>query len=353
MKKLFGTLMILALMLALLPATAMAQSEEDAFVVHLIAGQNIYVGEVKVWNDADYLYVKYEIADSKSDWCITETHLAVAMSLEGIPQTKKGNPIPGRFPYSRYHDCVSEYTYEIPLSKDWQCDAELYIAAHAVVETCEKECQRTETAWGKGTSFDGSNWGMYFTYKMPPCECPYEPVLLNGGFEQPVVQDAALWDIFTSTEVDWSVAWAGSYPGAPTNPYLELHRGVWKPFEGAQYAELDTDWDGPGSLPGEQASVSISQDLQTCDGQIYKVSFAYSPRPDHSDNVLEVYWNGTLLGTYSADGKPHTDTVWTPITLDVEADGPTATLMFVEAGTPDSFGMFLDAVSVTKCDTCS
>jgi len=99
-------------------------------VIDLLAGQTEKVGEVEVWNDEGFLYVKYII--TVPDWCLTETHIHVASELNLIPHTKKGNPIPGKFDYSECHTpCITEYTYEIEL--DWEPCTELYIAAHAVV----------------------------------------------------------------------------------------------------------------------------------------------------------------------------------------------------------------------------
>jgi hypothetical protein len=118
---------------------------DDPAVTELIAdgGETaVDVGEVQVWNDGDYLYVKYivdadltpgDASDDGVPTLIYQTHLAVESDLESIPQTKKGNPIPGQFEYSTIHDPgVSEFTYQIPL--EWDPDTELYIAAHAVVK---------------------------------------------------------------------------------------------------------------------------------------------------------------------------------------------------------------------------
>lgn len=153
MKKLVYLFIVLSLLLALMPVAALAHTEEDPFVVELIAGQTMDVGQVKVWNDDDTLYVKYETAG----WCLTETHLHLATSLDGIPQTKKGNPIPGQFDYSTEHSpCVTEYTYEIPLA--WDPDTELFIAAHAAageMETMWVYSDGTETfsaVGGPGTA---------------------------------------------------------------------------------------------------------------------------------------------------------------------------------------------------------
>lgn len=146
------------------------------FVTDLIAGGGnpnsaIDVGEVIAWNDEDFLYVTYNTTD---DWYITETHLHVADSLEGIPQTKKGNPIPGQFDYGDeydYDDGMTTVTYTIPWT--WSPGTTLYIAAHAVVQKLigyDEEgnpIYQIETAWGDGEDFPGKNWATYFEYIDP------------------------------------------------------------------------------------------------------------------------------------------------------------------------------------------
>jgi hypothetical protein len=135
MKKLMSVLIITSLLFALIPASAFAHTADAPFVTDLTAGGGniksaMDVGDVKVWNDGELLYVEYVVTDG--DWCITETHLEVATALEDIPQ-ENGNPVPGRFTYEGDHDCVADVTYEIPLS--WAPDTELLIAAHGVVQT--------------------------------------------------------------------------------------------------------------------------------------------------------------------------------------------------------------------------
>jgi hypothetical protein len=175
----------------------------------------------------------------------------------------------------------------------------------------------------------------------------------NGGFESPAVTNGAGWDIFDGDAVGWDVEWAGTYAGAPEDALLEIHAGVngWLPYEGDQYAELDSDWQGPGGPSGEQASVRISQDVPTLAGWVYELAYAWSPRPNHGDNALNVTVDGTTVGTHSASGG--SNTVWTPETVEFTgAAGETTTeVAFAEAGTPDSLGMFLDDVSVALCTT--
>jgi hypothetical protein len=138
----------------------------------LIAGQNTPVGIVSVQKDGDDLKVTFTVDEP---WCFTELHLAYAENKDGIPQ-KNGNPIPGKFAY-KYKvpegACGNTYTFTIP---NRTCP--LVIAAHAVVRDKNSAyectvggvvttCYRTETAWGWGKEFPGSNWAMYF--EAPKC----------------------------------------------------------------------------------------------------------------------------------------------------------------------------------------
>lgn len=124
----FGFLTVLSL-------GAFAHTELEPYETDLIAGGGNYefamhVGKVLVWNDGEYLYVKYMVTNA--DWCMTATHLHVATDMAAIPQ-KNGNPRPGQFAYKMAHECAADYTYKIPMT--WPVETELYIAAHADVCT--------------------------------------------------------------------------------------------------------------------------------------------------------------------------------------------------------------------------
>jgi hypothetical protein len=159
MKKIVSFLILTFCMLALLSVVASA--------VTLTAGQSIDAGTVTVSHDGVNLYITYETIDG---WELVETHLAVATSSEVIPQTKNGNPIPGKFTYSMEHDpAVTEYTYEITL--EWVIGTKLYIAAQAEVrkqigvdESTGDPIYQEETGWGEGSEFAGKNWAMFFTF---------------------------------------------------------------------------------------------------------------------------------------------------------------------------------------------
>lgn len=164
-------------------------------VTDLIAGQHINVGTVTAWDDGAYLYVKYS---TKDGWVLTETHLAVATSLDGIPQTKKGNPIPGKFPYSEEHyPPVTVFTYKIDMGEvGFGVGDTLYIAAHAVVFNLANEMDVTVVSDANTLVTAGNVEGA--TY-------PYNAVYAWEPFAD---SDPSYWDQqldynFSASGADW------------------------------------------------------------------------------------------------------------------------------------------------------
>lgn len=104
MKRLFYLSILTTLSLTFLTTTVFADYG-DTKIVDLIAGQNFDtpVGYVAVWvekdeTDTPKLKVQYTIdIEPPSYWFLTAIHLYVAGTLDDIPQTKKGSPIPGQF----------------------------------------------------------------------------------------------------------------------------------------------------------------------------------------------------------------------------------------------------------------
>lgn len=117
--------------------------------VDLYAGQSIDIGEVIIDLDLDYLYVTYQVDPG---WCMSKSALSVGDDLEDIPQTKKGIPIPGQFPYGETYDpCVSgDIALDpIPLADiGFVSGDSLHIAAHADVIGMVEGC--TSVVWQIG-----------------------------------------------------------------------------------------------------------------------------------------------------------------------------------------------------------
>ena len=179
--KWYGILLIGALVLTSL--VCFAHTAEDPDISSLVAGQNISVGEVFIWNDDENLYVKYQ---TYNPWCMTETHLYVGKDLPPAPIS------PGHFPYKYPEDeqdvnSFDEYTYIISLSElDMQPGEWIYILAHAVVRNIDTGAE--ETAWKEGTPIErqGSGWAMYNTYQIQ--KRPWIKVSIS--------ETELIWDIF-------------------------------------------------------------------------------------------------------------------------------------------------------------
>ena len=166
-KKMNKLVLLSALMIAIIGTFGTVSAEEfDLIADGGDPSTEVIVGVVEVTNDDEYLYVTYTTTDG---WCMTETHLQVANESEYIPQTKKNNPIPGKFENSTDYDpcTTTSVEYSIPIPDGYEAGDDVIIAAHAAVELppegVEEEI-RYESAWGEGEDFEGKNWAMYFTY---------------------------------------------------------------------------------------------------------------------------------------------------------------------------------------------
>lgn len=183
-----------------------------------------------------------------------------------------------------------------------------------------------------------------------------ETIIENSQFEVPEVPGDGQWDIFDSPAGGWNVAWRSDIPGThqgaerPEVAHLEIHEGVvGTPFQGDQYAELDTDWDGPGgSVNDEPASVTIYQDVPTTPGTTYEISFAWAPRPNTpaEDNHLAVEWGGTEVYNSGQQSDPNPGIDWQVINIEVVATSTETQLRFTDLGEANSQGTFIDDIKL-------
>ncbi|WP_406656083.1 hypothetical protein V7O62_09525 [Methanolobus sp. ZRKC2] len=126
----------------------------------IYAGQTYRAGTLKVYDETTYqsegecgpgyygtIYLRYKLSGSEpiykngyvGSWVgFNEYHLQVvdeAIDFNTVT-TKKGNPIPGHFDYSKEYDPKTTDSGWIQVEVcGYQCDA--YIAAHSVMEWCE------------------------------------------------------------------------------------------------------------------------------------------------------------------------------------------------------------------------
>jgi hypothetical protein len=267
MKKTLALLTIVAFLL-ILPAAVIAHTEGDPFVADLLAGQYMDAGDVLVWNDVDTLYVKYAL----DGWCMSETHVHVADAVDGIPQTKKGNPKPGKFDYKMDHDpCVTEYTYEIPLD-GWNSGTKLYIAAHAAMnelETMAIVSNTGDTVYGPfnyDPGLDG-DWGP-----------PYNAVVAINSLSSPWN-----WGDNTIPGASWiSTAEATEDPCIDSwRKFTETFEVPGAPVSGALYVNADNEfWAYLGDI-------FIGTDNQIFDGGNSSTGVEeYSFMPAEGENTL-------------------------------------------------------------------
>jgi hypothetical protein len=175
MRRLFVSVMLVALLVALFPASLVADVTVGPHTYKLIAAQSLIVGNVKVWYDDDdggAIHVKYQASQDmgQQGYCLKEVHTHVATSLDDIPHSE-GGPIPGHF--AMVDDdlgCVRTWEHILPFA--WDGIQPLYIAAHAVVGRTDDPYWE-ETGWGvicgkiDEYAFPGSNWAAYILFPDP------------------------------------------------------------------------------------------------------------------------------------------------------------------------------------------
>ena len=166
-------------------------------------------------------------------------------------------------------------------------------------------------------------------------------LVVNGGFETPDVP-AGGWAIYPDASLtSWTIE-SGSG--------LEIQdHAAGNPHTGNQLAELDS-----------YSSSAISQAITTVAGGKYRLTFWHSPRPGVAapDNTIAatvqvVSYNSVLVNdTIGAGASGGSNTSWTSYSYDFVAVDTATRVMFSDMGTSNSYGGYLDDVSV-KALSCS
>ncbi len=152
-------------------------------------------------------------------------------------------------------------------------------------------------------------------------------LVVNGSFEADDVASGS-WGVFGGGLTGWQTS-LGAGP--------EIQDSIYGTADGPQYLELDS-----------YNNSNISQDVATGGTGEFLLEFQYTPRPgvDSASNPIEVWWNGTLLDTLTGDSFG-----WATHSYVVTGAGATTELEFRAAGTEDSLGGLLDAVSVRAIES--
>ncbi len=161
-----------------------------------------------------------------------------------------------------------------------------------------------------------------------------EELLVNGDLEGGVSDGGNVW-----TDGNGNTAMTGTLNGWTTSTgQAEIWENGFAGHtseDGGEFIELDVH-------NGEVDT--IYQDVATENGQEYDLTFKIQQRVEGSDDSINVYWGGQLVGTFQPDG---TDT-WTEFTVTVTGTGSTERLEFSEqSGENNSYGVLLDDISLT------
>ena len=208
-----------------LPVSATDCTETAYIEFPLLAGQDIEVGTVSAWCDAENIHVVFEITDT--DWTITDSHVSIvavddcADCVNYFPHTKPGNPKIGQFAYTM--DDFTDNNYVIPFTDSgilgddddgFEFGECLCIAAHAVVETGTGDSVQTQTGWAGDHEFPGSSWALYFCFEpkkfmVLPSDC-IDYTIYNPGENHPCYWDTMVTDGASGTNVPedtWLYGW--------------------------------------------------------------------------------------------------------------------------------------------------
>ena len=174
------------------------------------------------------------------------------------------------------------------------------------------------------------------------CEDVGDNLIINGGFENPDVPTGG-WAIYPdASQTSWTVE---------SGAGLEIQdHAAGNPHGGNQLAELDSN-----------NSSAISQTLATVAGQQYRLTLWYSPRPGNpaGDNTIgtlvKVVSDDTILvnDTIGVAATGDSNTTWTKYTYNFIATDTATKVIFSDLGINNSYGGYLDDISVKELECTS
>ena len=167
-------------------------------------------------------------------------------------------------------------------------------------------------------------------------------LIVNGDFELPVVSPKH-FDHFL--EIPGWTASSNRIEIQVSNGFFGGRQVVGQALgPGVQFVELDSFANG-----------AMYQDVPTMLGEVYQLTFFYSPRNGFdgrsfpaSTNVIDVYWEGDLLSSLTSNGPNVPVNQWSPYAFEVTANSASglSRLEFAAGGTSDRRGGLIDKVSL-------
>ncbi len=178
-----------------------------------------------------------------------------------------------------------------------------------------------------------SSWLLLAALVCSPLAGVRANLIINPSFESipgPLMNGGGTWGVFGSIQ-----GWTSTFGSG-----IEIQQfAAGSPFDGNRLVELDS-----------HSNSNMKQLVGTTQGDLYTLSFMYSPRPGvgAGSNGISVFWNGSFLDSITASGIGNNDTDWEQHNYLVSATGDNTWLKFKATGTSDSYGGYLDLVSLEK-----
>lgn len=155
-------------------------TELNPDVYPIWAGQTILAGNMYIWNNDDYFFIKFQ---TTGGWMLEQTHVHITTSPTLVP----GYPgsTPGQYDYQATHNpTVITYTYQIPRAMYplMAVGDTIVIAAHSSVVNNDYMGggYQQETGYGGDNPGPGPQWWYYMYYTItddddpPPPEYEYQ-----------------------------------------------------------------------------------------------------------------------------------------------------------------------------------
>ncbi|WP_353621251.1 cadherin domain-containing protein [Labrenzia sp. R4_1] len=259
-----------------------------------------------------------------------------------ISETADGGEDTGITAFAEDEDATDTVTYELTGGNDrFEIDETSGVITVKDGAQFDAETEPTVDVTVKATSTDGSSSSNTFSIDVtdgnePPdliveLENASNELVINGGFENfsgtLSGTDGTGWYDTPDTIEGWT------YNDVDIHQSARHGEGT---TDGAHRLDLTADDNG-----------TISQTIEgQLDGHVYTLSFNMNSRGNRSgEGVAEVYWNGELIDTIDpTDGGGG----WQSYSYDIvggSGDGSN-TLTFVEKGSDNSHGTYIDTVSI-------
>lgn len=163
-----------------------------------------------------------------------------------------------------------------------------------------------------------------------PCQGTADNIVANPGFELP--NDPLNSYVFVKEVPCWDVV--GDEGLAEIDP-----ASVWQTPDGVKSMDLNPNQPG-----------AIAQTLKTVAGKLYKLSFSlagnYTVAP--AQKVVEVVWNGKIIGTKTFDttGRNGSNMGWQTVTMELPAATGASTVLRFNGRNSGSGGPVIDQIKV-------